>query len=55
MEGLRIGISEFGLKGDITVKDFMIQVLNNLLKEYGLILDMLESHLTSSRDDELTT
>ena len=34
--------------------DFMINVLNNLHKEYDVILNDLENHLTASRDDVLT-
>ena len=54
LEGLRIQMHEFGLKGNITDKDFMIQVLNNLPMEYNVILDGLKNHLTASGNNMLT-
>ena len=54
LEGLQICINEFGQKGNITEDDFMICVLNNLAKEYNVILDGLENHLTATGDDVLT-
>ena len=53
-EELQTQMSEFGLKSNITNKDFMNHVLNNLPEEYDVILDRLENHLTSSMDDALT-
>ena len=54
LEGLRIGMSNFSLKGKKTYEDFMIHILNNLPKKYDVILDGLENHLTMSGDDTLT-
>ena len=45
--GHRICLREFGLKGSVTDKDFMIQVLNNLHEEYDVILYGLKSCLPS--------
>ena len=42
MEKLRIQMSKFSTKGTITEEDFMINILNNLTKEYHIILDCLE-------------
>ena len=47
-------MSEFSLNCSITDKDFMIHILNNLPKDYDIILDRLKNHLTSSGDDVLT-
>ena len=47
-------MNEFGQKGNVSDEDFMIQVLNNLPKEYDVILDGLENHLVATRDDALT-
>ena len=49
-QGLRIQMNEFSLRGSITNKDFMICTLNNLPKEYGVILNELENHLMVSGD-----
>ena len=46
-------MNEFNLKGSID-KDFMIHVLNNLPKEYYVILDGLENCLTAIGDNALT-
>ena len=54
LEALQIQMRNFGLKGNITDEDFMFHVLNNLPKEYDMILDRLENHLTSSRGDTWT-
>ena len=43
-----------GQKGNVSDKDFMIHILNNLPKEYHVILDGLENHLTATRDNALT-
>ena len=47
-------MNKFGLKGSIPDKDFMILILNNLHREYDVILDGLENCLTASGDDVLT-
>ena len=46
-------MNEFGLKGSISDKDFIIHFLNDLPKKYDVILDGLENCLTSSGDDAL--
>ena len=46
-------MNESRLKGSITVKDFMIHILNNLPKEYDIILDGLENHLTATGNNVL--
>ena len=38
-------MNKFGLKGSITDNNFMIHDLNNLPKDYDVILDGLENHL----------
>ena len=38
-------MNEFGLKGNMADEDFMIHVVNNLPKEYNVILDGLEQCL----------
>ena len=53
LEEQRIRMSKFGSKGSITDKDFMINVLNNLVEEYDVILDGLENQMTlTGADDE---
>ena len=47
-------MTEFGQKGIVSDKDFMIHVLNNLPKEYNLILNGLENHLTATGENALT-
>ena len=47
-------MKKFRLKGSITENDFMIHVLNNMPKDYDVILDRLENHLTATGDDEMT-
>ena len=47
-------MSEFRLKGRITDKDFMIHVLNNLPKDYDVILDGLENCLMATGNNVLT-
>ena len=54
LDGLRICIGEFGQKGSITYKDFIIHVLNNLPEEYDLILDVLKNCLMESGHNALT-
>ena len=53
LEGIRTQMNEFGLKGNVSDEDFMIQVLNNLPKEYDVILNGLENHLTATKDNAL--
>ena len=48
LEGFRIHMKVFGQKGSKTDDDFMIHILNNLPKEYDVVLDGLENCLTSS-------
>ena len=45
---------EFGKKGNISDKDFMIHILNNLPEEYDIILDGLENCLTAMGENALT-
>ena len=47
-------MNEFRRKGNITDKDFIIHVLNNVPKEYDVILDGLENYPTVMGDDMLT-
>ena len=54
LEGLRICMNVFGHKSIVSDEDFMIHVLNNLLKEYDIILNRLKNHLTATGDDALT-
>ena len=54
LEGLCIQLKDFSLKGSISDEDYMIHVLNNLPKEYDIILDGLENHLISNEDDSLS-
>ena len=46
-------MNEFNQKGSITDEDHMILVLNNLPKEYDVILDELENSLMVTGDDAL--
>ena len=46
-------MNKFGLKGNISNKDFMIHVLNYFPKEYNVIYDGLENTLMATRDDAL--
>ena len=52
-KGIKFKWINFGLKV-ITDEDFVVHVLNNLPKEYNVILDGLENHLKSYKDDALT-
>ena len=54
LEELCIWINKFRQKGSLSNKDFMIQFLNNLPKEYDVILNGLENCLTAIGDDVLT-
>ena len=47
-------MTEFRQKGNVSDKDFMIHVLKNLLKEYDVIFNGLENHLTATGDNTLT-
>ena len=47
-------MNKFELKGNISSEDFMIHVLNNLPKEYDVILDGLENCCTLNDDDAMT-
>ena len=47
-------MNKYQLKGNITDEDFMMNVLNNLPKEYNIILNELENCLTLSRDVAFT-
>ena len=47
-------MTEFGQKGNVSNEDFMILILNNLLKEYDVILDGLENHLMATGENALT-
>ena len=44
LERLKIHVNKFSNKGNVSDKNFMIHVLNNLPKEYDLLLDGLESY-----------
>ena len=48
-------MNKFGQKGGISDKDFMIYVLNNLPKDYNVILNGLEKHLTATGDNTMIT
>ena len=48
-------MTEFGQKGNISDKDFIIHLLNNLPKGYYVILDVLENRLMATGDNALTT
>ena len=54
LDGLRNHMNKFGNKGNVSDKDFMIHVMNNLLKEYDIILDGLEKHYIMTGDNALT-
>ena len=47
-------MNESKLKGSISDEDFMIHVLNNLPKEYDVIIDGLKNCLMVSTNDALT-
>ena len=49
----RIQMNKFDLKCSKTGKDFIIHILNNLPKEYYLIIKGLENHLIASGDGAL--
>ena len=47
-------MSKFRVKSNISDKDLMTHVLNNLPEEYDMNLNGLENHLMSSGADMLT-
>ena len=47
-------MTKFGQKGNITDKDFMIHILNNLPEDNDVILNGLENCLMATRDKALT-
>ena len=47
-------MNKFIPKGSITDKDVMIHFLNNLPKDYDVILDGLKNCLMAAGDDALT-
>ena len=53
MERLRICMNEFGQKGSMTDKDFMIYILKFLPKQYDVILNGIDNHLMVTGDDAL--
>ena len=50
LEGLSICMNEFGQKGYVSGKDFMIHILNNFPKKCDAILDGLENCITTTGD-----
>ena len=46
---------EFGQKGNVSDEDFMIHVLNNLPKEYNVILDGLENCLMATLNNQFNS
>ena len=44
-------MNEFGQRGSVSDKNFMIHVLNNFPKEYNVILNGLENCLAATGDD----
>ncbi len=53
-EALKQRMDEIGLVGRISDMEFMIHVLNNLPKEYDVVLDSLENCIVSTGEDRLT-
>ena len=47
-------MTEFRQKGNVSDKDFMICILNNLPEEYDVILNGLENRLTATGENALT-
>ena len=47
-------MNEFSNKGNVSDEDFTIHILNNLPKEYDIILDGLENCHTVTGDNALT-
>ena len=47
-------MNEFGLKGSIADKEFMIHILNNLPKDYDVILNELESDFMATGTNVLS-
>ena len=46
-------MDEIGLVGRMSDMKFMIHVLNSLPEEYDVVLDSLETHLVSTKEDTL--
>ena len=47
-------MNEFRQKGNVSDEDFMIYLLNNLSKEYDVILNGLENCLMATGENALT-
>ena len=47
-------MTKFSQKGNVSDKDFMIHILNNLLEEYDVIFNGLENHLIATGENALT-
>ena len=47
-------MTKFRQKGNVSDKDFVIHVLNNLPEEYNVILDGLENCLTTTGGNVIT-
>ncbi len=47
-------MDEIGLVRRMSDMEFMIHVLNNLLQEYDVVLNSLETHLVLTGEDRLT-
>ena len=47
-------MNKFWQQGNLSDKDFMIHVLNNLPEDYNVILDGLENCLMETEDNALT-
>ena len=54
LEGLQMHMNKFGQKGNKTDEDLMIHILNNLPKEYNVILDGLDNCLMATGDNAHT-
>ena len=54
LEWLQIWMNKFRQKGNKAIKDFMINILNNLPEDHDVILDGIENCLTATGDDALT-
>ena len=46
-------MTKFRQKGNVSDKDFMSHVLNNLPEKYDVILDGLENHLMATGENDL--
>ena len=54
LKALRQMMGKIGLEEKMSDMEFMILLLNNLLEEYNVVLDSLESCLVSTSEDTLT-